>query len=172
MTFSTSGFFISSQSVQPCLLLMDPSGPITLITGRLCRRPISQSLGSCAGVTFKNPVENRAFSSSLLASGSTTCSSATIGISRPTIGSRTILPTSDFARGSLGFIATAVSPSIVSGRVVATVTYSMVCPPTVTDCSSGYRMYQKCPCTVSCSTSSSASTVCVAGSQFTSRLPR
>ncbi len=36
----------------------EPSGPITTTCGRLCRRPISKSLGSCAGVTFTAPVPN------------------------------------------------------------------------------------------------------------------
>ena len=54
--------------------------------------------------------------------GITTYSSSMIGISRFTIGRRTCLPRRSCARGSFGFTATAVSPSIVSGRVVATVT--------------------------------------------------
>ena len=44
-----------------------------------------------------------------------------MGITRPTIGRRSFFPRSAAARGSLGFTATAVSPSMVSGRVVATV---------------------------------------------------
>ena len=60
-----------------------------------------------------------------------------IGITRPTIGSFTRAPRSAAARGSAGLIATAVSPSIVSGRVVATVTVSMILPPDSTGLTRG-----------------------------------
>ena len=80
------------------------------MAGRPCRRPISKSLGSCAGVTLTAPVPNVG----------STCSSATIGISRPTNGSITVLPTRCAYRSSSGCTATAVSPSMVSTRVVAT----------------------------------------------------
>jgi len=78
--------------------------------GRSCRLPISKSFGSCAGVTLTAPVPN---------SGST-CSSATIGIIRPVSGSSTSVPTRCLYRSSSGCTATAVSPSMVSARVVAT----------------------------------------------------
>ena len=74
--------------------------------------------------------------------------------------------------GSRGFMATAVSPSMVSGRVVATVTWSTSRPSIMTESMRGYWRYQKWP-SISCiSTSSSASAVWVAGSQLTSRFPR
>ena len=80
--------------------------------GRSCRRPISKSSGSCAGVTLTAPVPN---------SGST-CGSATTGIRRPVSGSSISRPTRCAYRGSSGCTATPVSPSIVSTRVVATTT--------------------------------------------------
>ena len=43
-----------------------------------------------------------------------------MGISRFTMGSMTVLPTKAALEGSFGETATPVSPSIVSGRVVAT----------------------------------------------------
>ena len=51
------------------------------------------------------------------------------GMIRPTIGSFTRFPMKLARGGSSGFTATAVSPSIVSGRVVATVTVSPVSAP-------------------------------------------
>ena len=48
------------------------------------------------------------------------CPSATIRSSRPTKGSTAYLPIRSLYRSSSGCTATAVSPSIVSGRVVAT----------------------------------------------------
>jgi len=143
--FWASGAVASSH---PCRSLMDPSGAMTLITARPWRWPICQSSGSCAGVTFRKPVENLAFSSSLLGSGRTTCSSAMMGMTRPTIGSLTFLPTRTLARGSAGFMATAVSPSMVSGRVVATVTCSTFPPSRTTGSTRGYLMYQKKPAMV------------------------
>ena len=48
-----------------------------------------------------------------------------MGMSRSVSGSRTDLADAgSAARGSLGLIATAVSPSIVSGRVVATTSFT------------------------------------------------
>ena len=91
------------------------------MTDRLWRWPISQSLGSWAGVTLRKPVAYSAMGLSR-SPGITTCSSVMIGTMRLTIGNLTFLPTMPAARGSFGFIATAVSPSMVSGRVVATVT--------------------------------------------------
>ena len=78
--------------------------------GRPCRRPISKSFGSCAGVTLTAPVPN---------SGST-CSSAMTGIILPVKGNSSSVPTRWAYRWSSGCTATAVSPSIVSTRVVAT----------------------------------------------------
>ena len=78
--------------------------------GRSCRRPISKSFGSCAGVTFTAPVPN----------DGSTWSSATIGMLRFVSGSVTCLPIRCWYRSSSGWTATAVSPSIVSTRVVAT----------------------------------------------------
>ena len=75
---------------------------------------------------------------------------------------------SSAAAGS-GCTATAVSPSIVSGRVVAIVT--CVGSP---GCGSitGYLKCQKWPFVASWNTSSSLTAVCRNVSQFTSRLPR
>jgi hypothetical protein len=50
-------------------------------------------------------------------------------ISRPTSGRRTLAPTRRLNRSSSGWTATALSPSMVSGRVVATVTTSPVSWP-------------------------------------------
>ncbi|CAM5661342.1 hypothetical protein SALBM135S_04862 [Streptomyces alboniger] len=102
-------------------------GPGTVITacssmtamfGREWRWPISKSFGSCAGVTLTAPVPN---------SGST-CSSATTGMVRSVSGSLICLPTRCLYRSSSGWTATAVSPSIVSARVVATTMVSSPSP--------------------------------------------
>ena len=85
-----------------------------LMRSRPLRSPIAQSFGSCAGVVFTQPVPNSL----------STCQSAKMGISRSTSGSFTVLPTRCLKRSSFGFTATPVSPSIVSGRVVATTRYS------------------------------------------------
>ena len=82
-----------------------------LIKGSLCFLPISKSLKSCAGVIFTHPVPN---------SGST-WTSPMIGISLFERGSATFFPISLLNLLSFGFTATAVSPSIVSGLVVAMV---------------------------------------------------
>ena len=82
------------------------------MVSRFCRRPTSKSLGSWAGVIFTQPVPN----------SMSTYSSATMGISRPTRGRMHFLPTMSLYRSSLGLTATPVSPSMVSGRVVATMT--------------------------------------------------
>ena len=96
----------------PSALTVPFSSKIGII-GRLCRCPVSKSFGSCAGVTFTAPVPNL---------GSTRIASAMIGNSRFTNGWRTIFPIFAWWRGSSGWTAMAVSPSIVSGRVVATTT--------------------------------------------------
>ena len=85
---------------------------MTATLGSEWRLPIAKSFGSCPGVTFTAPVPN---------AGSTNAS-AMMGSSRPMTGSFTRVPTMCRYRSSSGFTATAVSPSIVSGRVVATVT--------------------------------------------------
>ena len=103
-----------------------PSSVITSISASLWRRPTSKSFGSCAGVIFTAPVPN----------SRSTIASAIIGISRFINGSNAFLPTRCVYRSSSGFTATAVSPSIVSGRVVATTRNSFV--PTT-----GYLMYHK-----------------------------
>ena len=67
---------------------------------------------SCAGVIFTHPVPNSL----------STYSSAITGISRPTSGRTSILPTKSLYLSSSGLTATAVSPNNVSGRVVAIIT--------------------------------------------------
>src|SRR5580658_5010821 len=57
-----------------------------------------------------------------------------IGMSRLVSGRRTCLPMAQFHLGSSECTATAVSPSMVSGRVVATIMYTVAwascpCPP-------------------------------------------
>ena len=69
-------------------------------------------------------------------------------------------------RSSRGLTATAVSPSIVSGRVVATVTCSRG------SFLNGYLMNQRNPWCSSCSTSSSESAVQQRGHQLMRRFPR
>ena len=68
---------------------------------------------SCAGVIFTQPVP-KSFS---------TNSSAIIGISLFIIGNIQVFPTKSLYLSSSGWTATAVSPSIVSGLVVATIMY-------------------------------------------------
>ena len=93
--------------------LSEASSFIIFMNSRSCRSPIAKSLGSWAGVTFTQPVPK---------SGSTNVS-VIIGISLPVNGRATVLPTRSLYRSSSGCMATAVSPSIVSGRVVATIMY-------------------------------------------------
>ena len=76
--------------------------------------PISKSFGSCAGVTLIQPVPNSI----------STNSSPITGISRSVNGKITVLPIKCLNLLSLGCTATAVSPNIVSGRVVATINSS------------------------------------------------
>ncbi len=95
----------------PASAVMRPSGPMTDRRGSAWRCATSKSLKSCAGVTFTAPVPNF---------GSTSTASATTGNSRPVSGWRTFLPTTARQRSSSGCTAMAVSPSMVSGRVVAT----------------------------------------------------
>ena len=95
----------------PASAVMRPSGPMTDRSGSPCRSATAKSLKSWAGVTFTAPVPNF---------GSTSTASAITGNSRPVTGWRTFFPTTARQRSSSGCTATAVSPSMVSGRVVAT----------------------------------------------------
>ena len=65
---------------------------------------------SWAGVIFRAPVPN----------SRSTYSSMMMGTARPTPGTMTRLPRSQEYRSSSGWTQTAVSPMMVSGRVVAT----------------------------------------------------
>ena len=84
------------------------------MVSNLFRIPISKSFGSCAGVTFTHPVPN----------SKSTYSSENIGISLFTIGNITVFPIKCLYLLSLGFTAIPVSPSMVSGLVVATTIHS------------------------------------------------
>ncbi len=87
-----------------------------LIGFRWWRWPTSKSLKSCAGVIFTAPEPS---------SGSA-YSSPTIGMRRPTSGRIDVLADEVLvARRSSGCTATATSPSMVSGRVVATTMVSV-----------------------------------------------
>ena len=88
-----------------------------------------------------------------------------IGIDRPMSGRSTVLPIMCLYRSSEGWTATAVSPSIVSGRVVATWSDS---PEPAT----GYLIVQIWPACSTYSISSSATAVRSCTSQLTRRLPR
>ena len=81
----------------------------TSIISKLCFFPIKKSFSLWAGVTFKHPVPKSI----------STESSKTIGISRFTIGTISFLFFNFLYLLSFGFTATAVSPKIVSGLVVA-----------------------------------------------------
>ncbi len=87
---------------------------MTRTEGSPCRLATSKSFTSWAGVIFTAPVPN----------SRSTISSPTTGIGRFISGSRKVVPTCPAYRSSSGLTATAVSPSIVSGRVVATTTPS------------------------------------------------
>ena len=76
------------------------------------------------------------------------------------IGSTTTCPIRSRYRASSGFTAIAVSPSIVSGRVVATVTPGAPSLP-------GYRTYHSLPVLAWCTTSRSDSAVRHRGHQLT-----
>ena len=83
------------------------------------------------------------------------------GISLPTSGKISVLPLNFAYRSSRELTATAVSPSNVSGRVVATITHSFLRPSLT-----GYRMCQRWPVSFSCSLSSSDSAVQQRGHQL------
>mmetsp|Transcript_17325 Transcript_17325/g.36732 ORF Transcript_17325/g.36732 Transcript_17325/m.36732 type:complete len:226 (+) Transcript_17325:2115-2792(+) len=99
----------------PALSAILPSSVSTVISGSPWRRPHSKSFGSCAGVTFTAPVPKFM---------STRVESRITGMRRSTNGCLRKRPCSCLYRGSSGCTATAVSPSIVSGRVVATTSSS------------------------------------------------
>ena len=94
----------------PASVFILPSLFITVMKGSSFREPISKSMGSCAGVTFSAPVPN----------STSTASSAITGITRFVSGKLISLPIFPLNLSSPGFTATPVSPSIVSGLVVAT----------------------------------------------------
>ena len=127
---------------------------MTAIAGRSFLSPISKSTGSCAGVTFKAPVPNPI----------STASSATIGISRLTSGSFISFPMYLLNLSSSGLTATAVSPSIVSGLVVATTRN-----PDSSE--KGYRILYKFPSTSLYLTSRSDKAVEHRGHQLAIRSP-
>ncbi len=102
----------SRPAYSPASAVIFPLPPMTTTAGRPWRLPDSKSLASWAGVTFTMPVPN---------SRSTRIGSSMIGISRFMIGRVARRPRSPAVRASSGWIASAVSPSIVSGRVVATI---------------------------------------------------
>ena len=79
------------------------------------------------------------------------------------MGKITFLPFKCLYLSSSGFTATAVSPNIVSGLVVAIVKNSSLS-------STGYLKYQNLPCISFCSTSRSEIAVNNFGSQLTRRL--
>mmetsp|Transcript_11929 Transcript_11929/g.51181 ORF Transcript_11929/g.51181 Transcript_11929/m.51181 type:complete len:300 (+) Transcript_11929:1732-2631(+) len=98
-------------NLSPPSSLIRPSSVSTLTKSKSCRLPVSKSLGSCAGVIFTAPVPKDM---------STSVASQMTGMRRPLNGCTSILPCACVYRASSGCTATAVSPSIVSGRVVAT----------------------------------------------------
>mmetsp|Transcript_23455 Transcript_23455/g.54523 ORF Transcript_23455/g.54523 Transcript_23455/m.54523 type:complete len:231 (-) Transcript_23455:804-1496(-) len=95
-------------SPQPALSV--PSSFRMLTNSSLCFCPVTKSLGSCAGVILTAPVPK---------SISTRSASRMIGMRRFVIGWMQNLPWYFLYLSSSGCTATAVSPSIVSGRVVA-----------------------------------------------------
>ena len=103
----------SASSISASVTLASASS--TLGISSPCRLPTLKSLKSCAGVILTAPLP---FSGSEY-------SSATMGMRRPVSGSTTCFPTRCVYRASSGCTATAVSPSIVSGLVVATT----ICSP-------------------------------------------
>ena len=103
-----------SPAYEAAFSLSVPSLFSMFIDGRWCSRPISKSTGSCPGVSLRIPVPNRGSISS----------EATIGSSRPKRGRIAVFPINRACTGSLGLTAMPVSPSIVSGRVVAISTAS------------------------------------------------
>ena len=82
--------------------------------GRLWRLPASKSFGSCAGVIFTAPEPN---------SGSAIVIENNRNLAIHQRQAAPFCRASSAARGSLGLMATAVSPSMVSGRVVATTSF-------------------------------------------------
>ena len=75
----------SMPAYRPASAVILPSKPITVLIGRLCRRPISKSTGSCPGVTLMTPVPNL---------GSTASSATTFTLTVPsTDGTSSVWPT-------------------------------------------------------------------------------
>ena len=100
----------SSPAYLPAAAVILPSKPMTVRTGRWWRFPISKSVGSWPGVTLITPVPNF---------GSTAVSATTwMEMVPSTEGTSSVLPTYFRYRLSLGWTASAVSPSLVSGRTV------------------------------------------------------
>ena len=99
-----------------------------------------------------------------------TYSSSTTGIGLFTIGSHTCLPFKYVYLSSFGLTATAVSPSIVSGRVVANSRNSVLLGFPFSS-TSGYLICQKCPACSSYSTSASEIEVLHTGHQLMILLP-
>ena len=123
-----------------------------LINSKSCLFPTSKSLKSCAGVIFTAP---EPFSGSAY-------SSAMIGIFLFEIGKLQNLPIRFLYFSSSGWTATAVSPNIVSGLVVATMIWLFS--------SIGYLICHKLPSVSLCSTSRSEIAVKSFGSQLTNLL--
>ncbi len=116
--FTAPRAFLRSRPAKgPALSLRVPSRLKMLISSSLWRLPVAKSLKSCAGVTFTAPVPNL---------GSTRMASVMTGTLRSTKGCTRSLPWRCVYLASSGWTATAVSPSIVSGRVVATTISSSV----------------------------------------------
>src|SRR3989344_150244 len=136
------------------------------IEGSLCRSEISASAKLWAGVTLTAPVPKPL----------STLSSAMIGISLFVIGSTTILPIKFLYLSSFGFTVTAVSPSIVSGRVVATNTNLEAKLPSGSlasklDCFIGYLIKYSFDCCSRYSISKSDREVWHLGHQFITLSP-
>ena len=105
---------LSSPAYSPHNSFKVPSLLITINFSKLCLFPTSKSFASCAGVILTVPLP-------ILISA---CLSGIIGIILPTIGMITFFPITLLYLLSKGFTATATSPNIVSGLVVAISIYS------------------------------------------------
>mmetsp|Transcript_3935 Transcript_3935/g.9912 ORF Transcript_3935/g.9912 Transcript_3935/m.9912 type:complete len:211 (+) Transcript_3935:1809-2441(+) len=97
----------------PPRALILPTSSKMLMNSRLWRLPVAKSLGSCAGVILTQPVPKAM---------STSSASQMMGILRPSTGCTTNFPCRCLYLSSSGWMATPVSPSMVSMRVVATTT--------------------------------------------------
>mmetsp|Transcript_107571 Transcript_107571/g.304211 ORF Transcript_107571/g.304211 Transcript_107571/m.304211 type:complete len:201 (-) Transcript_107571:924-1526(-) len=171
---ASSTFFLASKRCWPLkgppTALIRPLSSKTLICARPCLWPHLKSLASCAGVIFTHPVPK---------------SRSTIGSATTTIlrsgknGCTRAFPTKALYLSSSGCTATAVSPSIVSSRVVATTRESLEplitylnshSTPTSTLSSYPGMLRNVLPGMSSWSTSRSESAVFRCGHQFTRRL--